>query len=95
MSKPPERSDGICSEKVGINRRCFFSTFQMQQMVGADAFLTGEASEPTVHFARENGLHFFAAGHHATERDGVQALGAYLSQQFGLRFTFIDINNPV
>ncbi len=62
---------------------------------GVDAFLTGEASEPTVHFARENGLHFFAAGHHATERDGVQALGAYLARQFALRFIFIDINNPV
>ncbi len=62
---------------------------------GVDAFLTGEASEPTVHFARENGLHFFAAGHHATERDGVQALGAYLTRQFALHFAFIDINNPV
>ena len=62
---------------------------------GADAFLTGEASEQTVHFARENGLHFFAAGHHATERDGVQALGAHLAQQFALRFAFIDIHTPV
>lgn len=62
---------------------------------GVDAFLTGEASEPTVHFARESGLHFFAAGHHATERYGVQALGAHLAQQFALRFTFIDIDNPV
>ncbi|HOW77464.1 MAG TPA: Nif3-like dinuclear metal center protein, partial [Candidatus Competibacteraceae bacterium] len=40
-------------------------------------------------------LHFFAAGHHATERDGVQALGAHLAQQFGLRFIFVDIDNPV
>ncbi|HRD66946.1 MAG TPA: Nif3-like dinuclear metal center hexameric protein [Candidatus Competibacter sp.] len=62
---------------------------------GADAFLTGEASEQTVHFARENGLHFFAAGHHATERYGVQALGARLAQQFKLHFAFIDIDNPV
>ena len=62
---------------------------------GADAFLTGEASEQTVHFARENGLHFFAAGHHATERYGVQALGAHLAERFGLRFIFIDIDNPV
>ncbi|MDG4554888.1 MAG: Nif3-like dinuclear metal center hexameric protein [Candidatus Competibacter sp.] len=62
---------------------------------GADAFLTGEASEQTVHFARENGLHFFAAGHHATERYGVQALGAHLAQEFGLRFAFVDIDNPV
>ena len=62
---------------------------------GADAFLTGEASEQTVHFARENGLHFFAAGHHATERYGVQALGAHLTQEFGLRFAFVDVDNPV
>jgi dinuclear metal center YbgI/SA1388 family protein len=63
--------------------------------VGADAFLTGEASEQTVHFARENGLHFFAAGHHATERHGVQALGAHLAEKFTLTFAFADIDNPV
>ena len=62
---------------------------------GADAFLTGEASEQTVHIARENGLHFFAAGHHATERYGIQALGAHLTGQFALNFTFVDIDNPV
>ena len=62
---------------------------------GAQAFITGEASEQTVHFARENGLHFLAAGHHATERYGVQALGAHLAQKFALHFEFIDINNPV
>jgi dinuclear metal center YbgI/SA1388 family protein len=71
------------------------SSIEIALNEGADAFLTGEASEPTVHFARENGLHFFAAGHHATERYGVQALGAHLAQQFALHFTFIDINNPV
>lgn len=62
---------------------------------GADAFLTGEASEQTVHFARENHLHFFAAGHHATERYGVQALGTHLAERFGLNFTFVEIDNPV
>ena len=62
---------------------------------GADAFLTGEASEQTVHIARENGLDFFAAGHHATERYGVQALGRHLAERFGLRFTFVNIDNPV
>ena len=62
---------------------------------GADAFLTGEASEQTVHIARENGLHFFAAGHHATERYGIQALGAHLAGPFALNFTFVDIANPV
>ncbi|MFZ1641517.1 MAG: Nif3-like dinuclear metal center hexameric protein [Candidatus Contendobacter sp.] len=62
---------------------------------GADTFLTGEASEQTVHFARENGLHFFAAGHHATERHGVQALGTHLAERFPLNFVFVDIANPV
>ena len=71
------------------------SSIELALDAGADAFLTGEASEQTVHFARENGLHFFAAGHHATERHGVQALGAHLAEKFTLNFTFTDIDNPV
>jgi dinuclear metal center YbgI/SA1388 family protein len=62
--------------------------------LGVDAYLTGEVSEPTVHVARETGLHFFAAGHHATERYGVQALGDHLAAQFALHHEFIDIDNP-
>ena len=71
------------------------SSIEVALAAGADAFLTGEASEQTVHFTRENGLHFFAAGHHATERYGVQALGAHLAQRFDLCFRFVDIDNPV
>ena len=71
------------------------SSIEIALTAGADAFLTGEASEQTVHFARENGLHFFAAGHHATERYGVPALGAYLAGRFPLDFTFVDVDNPV
>lgn len=63
--------------------------------LGVDAYITGEVSEPTVHLARENGIHFFAAGHHATERYGVKALGEHLAQQFGIQHQFIDIDNPV
>jgi dinuclear metal center YbgI/SA1388 family protein len=63
--------------------------------VGADLFLTGEASEQTVHTAREEGIQFVAAGHHATERYGVQALGEHLAMQFSLQHRFIDIDNPV
>lgn len=63
--------------------------------LGVDAFVTGEVSEPTVHAARENGIHFFAAGHHATERYGVKALGQHLAERFGLEHEFIDIENPV
>ncbi len=63
--------------------------------MGVDAYLTGEVSEPTVHIARESGIHFFAAGHHATERYGVKALGEHLAQRFDLEHFFIDIDNPV
>lgn len=62
---------------------------------GVDAFLSGEISEPTVHIARETGVHYFSAGHHATERYGVQALGAKLEADFDIQFQFIDIDNPV
>lgn len=62
---------------------------------GVDAFISGEASEQTIHSAREQGLHFFAAGHHATERCGIQALGEWLAEHHGLDVTFIDISNPV
>ncbi|QKJ86397.1 type 2 GTP cyclohydrolase I [Paramixta manurensis] len=61
---------------------------------GVDAFITGEVSEKTIHSARENGLHFFAAGHHATERGGIQALGAWLAESYDFDVTFIDIENP-
>ncbi len=60
-----------------------------------DAFITGEVSERTVHLARELGIHFFAAGHHATERYGVKALGDLLVSQFDVTCQFIDIDNPV
>ncbi|MFK7865199.1 MAG: Nif3-like dinuclear metal center hexameric protein [Pseudohongiellaceae bacterium] len=60
-----------------------------------DAYLTGEISEQTYHAAKESGLHFFGAGHHATERYGVQALGAYLAEKFSIEHCFIDIDNPV
>jgi len=61
---------------------------------GVDAFITGEVSEQTIHIAREMGLHFFAAGHHASERYGVKALGEWLAAEHGLDVTFIDIDNP-
>ncbi len=62
--------------------------------LGLDAFISGEVSEQTIHVAREMGLHFFAAGHHATERYGVKALGEWLAQHHGFDVTFIDIPNP-
>ncbi|MDO9319967.1 MAG: Nif3-like dinuclear metal center hexameric protein [Gammaproteobacteria bacterium] len=62
---------------------------------GVDAYITGEISEQTVHIARETGIHFYAAGHHATERYGVQAVAAHLVKRFGLEHQFVDIDNPV
>ena len=62
---------------------------------GIDAFISGEVSEHTYHFAKEAGIHYIAAGHHATERYGVQALGKLIEERFGLRQQFIDIPNPV
>lgn len=61
---------------------------------GADAFITGEVSEPTIHTARECDIQFFAAGHHATERYGVKRLGEKLAAEQGLDVQFIDIDNP-
>lgn len=62
---------------------------------GMDAYISGEISEPTVHAARELGIHYFAAGHHATERGGVEALGEHLADRFELIHRFVDIENPV
>ena len=62
---------------------------------GCDAFISGEVSERTTHIARELGIHYFAAGHHATERYGVKALGEWLAKEHGFAVEFIDINNPV
>ncbi|MDO9475150.1 MAG: Nif3-like dinuclear metal center hexameric protein [Pseudohongiella sp.] len=82
-------------------RRVAWCTGAAQQYIeqaaklGIDAYISGEISEPTVHVAQEHGMHYFAAGHHATERYGVKALGEFLAQRFGIRHTFIDIPNPV
>ncbi len=60
-----------------------------------DAFISGEISERTTYSARELNIHYFSAGHHATERYGVKALGEWLAEQHGFDVTFIDIDNPV
>lgn len=63
--------------------------------LGVDAYLSGEISEQTVHVVRETGVHYFACGHHATERFGVQALGEHLAQKFQIDHVFVDVDNPV
>lgn len=69
--------------------------FEAAVGLGVDAYLTGEISEQNVHVARETGVAFISAGHHATERCGIQALGEHIAQQFGLVHHFVDVENPV
>jgi len=69
--------------------------FEQAIEAGVDAFLTGEASERVVHLARESGVAFIAAGHHATERYGVQAVGRHLAEKFLFDHQFVDIASPV
>ena len=81
-------------------RRIAWCTGGAQDMImqacdaGADAFISGEISERTTHLAREMGISYYAAGHHATERYGVQALGEWLAGEFGIEHRFVDIDNP-
>ena len=69
--------------------------FESAIAAGADAFVTGEVSEQTYHLAMESGVDFFAAGHHATERYGVQALGSYLADKFSIAHIYQEIKNPI
>jgi dinuclear metal center YbgI/SA1388 family protein len=68
--------------------------FEAAIAAGADAFVTGELSEPQAHLARETGVAFLACGHHATERYGAPALGAHVAAQLGIAHRFIEIPNP-
>ena len=68
--------------------------FEAAIAAGADAFITGEISEPQAHYARECGVAFIACGHHASERYGVQAVANQVALPLGLAHTFIDIDNP-
>ncbi|MDD2712443.1 MAG: Nif3-like dinuclear metal center hexameric protein [Simplicispira sp.] len=70
------------------------SYFEGAIAAGADVFVTGEISEPQAHLARETGVAYIAAGHHATERYGAPAVAARVAAQYGLEHVFIDIDNP-
>ena len=70
------------------------SYFESAIAAGADVFITGEISEPQVHYARECGVAYIACGHHASERYGVRAVGAAMAEQLGLAHEFSDIPNP-
>jgi dinuclear metal center YbgI/SA1388 family protein len=68
--------------------------FEAAIAAGAQAFITGEISEPQAHYARECGVSFLACGHHATERYGAPAVAAHVAAALGLEHRFIDIDNP-
>jgi dinuclear metal center YbgI/SA1388 family protein len=70
------------------------SYFESAIAAGAQAFLTGEISEPQAHYARECGVTYLACGHHATERYGAPAVAAHVAQQFGIAHEFVDVDNP-
>ena len=81
-------------ERVGICTGGAQDMIEQAALMGCDAFISGEISERTTHIARELGIDYFACGHHATERGGIEALGNIIAQQFDLPVTFIDIDNP-
>jgi dinuclear metal center YbgI/SA1388 family protein len=82
-------------KKVGICTGGAQDMLEQAAEMGCDAYISGEISERTTHSARELGIDYFASGHHATERGGIQALGALIQQQMpSLKVTFIDIDNP-
>ena len=62
---------------------------------GCDAYISGEVSERTFYEAKELGVHYFACGHHATERYGVQRLGQAISEQFDIEYVYFELNNPI
>lgn len=90
-----------CSDNPPAIKRIAWCTGGAQDFIdqaisiGADAFITGEVSERTFHIAREMNIHFYAAGHHATERYGIKALGEWLAENYAFDVQFIDIDNPV
>ena len=90
----------VAGNRQGSLRRIAWCTggaqgyFESAIAAGADAFITGEISEPQMHLARECGVAYLACGHHATERYGAPAVAAHMAAQFGLQHEFIDIDNP-
>ncbi|MCP5176602.1 MAG: Nif3-like dinuclear metal center hexameric protein [Moraxellaceae bacterium] len=82
-------------QKIGFCTGAAQGFIEQAVLMGCDAYLSGEISEPTVHVAREMGIHYFAAGHHATERYGVQAVGDFVAALLGIEHVFVDVENPV
>ena len=90
---------GVFASSVAIKKIAWCtggaqSYFEAAITAGADAFITGEMSEPQAHLARECGVAYFACGHHATERYGAPAVAAHVAAQLGIEHEFIEIDNP-
>jgi putative NIF3 family GTP cyclohydrolase 1 type 2 len=96
-----QRSPQVIGEAVRPVRRIAWCSggaqnqFESAIALGVDAYLSGEISEPNVHLARESGVAYIAAGHHATERGGAQALATHLAGRFDVKCEFVEIDNPV
>ena len=86
-AKRPVRSVGWCTGGAQ-------GYFEAAIAAGADAFITGEISEPQAHYARECGVAFLACGHHASERYGAPAVAGHVAAQLGIEHRYIDIDNP-
>jgi len=82
-------------EKVGVISGGAQKYFDQAVSDGLDIYLTGEVSEHIMHYAKEEKIHFVSAGHYATEKFGIIALGQLLGKKFEVEIKFIDINNPV
>ena len=102
IARQLQRTPQVISADHGrmINRLAWCSGgaqnfFEQAIALGVDAYLSGEICEQNVHLARESGVAYIAAGHHATERFGVQSLALHLAERFGLDCEFVDIDNPV
>lgn len=96
LQRPPTcvPGDGRALRRVAWCSGGAQAYFEAAIAAGADAFLTGEISEPQAHLARETGVAFLACGHHATERYGAPAVAGAIAARFGLEHRFIEIDNP-
>lgn len=97
LKRPPLviRSEKTSFQKIAWCTGAAQDFIEVAALRGMEAFISGEISERTVHLARELGITYLAAGHHATERYGVQVLGSHLNEKFGLEVMFVDEDNPV
>lgn len=102
LQRPPLHiSSELCSDEQRLIKTIGWCSGGGQSYIeqaaekGLDAFISGEISEKTTHIAREMGIDYFCAGHHATERYGIKALGEWLAAEYGLDVEFVDIDNPV